>query len=217
MNAERREVPVYKAVLSANDRLAKENERLFARHGVVVFNLIGSPGSGKTSLLEQTAQQLGAPMGVVEGDIATSRDAARLDALGVPAVQINTRGGCHLDAAMVHEAVAGLRLAELDFVFIENVGNLVCPVEFELGERAKVVVYSVPEGGDKPQKYPLAFRKAGAIVINKIDMASQAGFDFDQVIADIRRINGEAPIFKVSCRTGEGVAEWVEWLRRSRS
>ena len=194
-------------ILGRNESAAAENAALFARHGIYALNLLGSPGSGKTSLLEQTLKELGADlrMAVIEGDLFTSKDAARIEACGAPVVQINTSGGCHLDAAMVAAALAQIDLAALDLLIIENVGNLVCPAEFALGEDAKAVVLSITEGDDKPLKYPLIFKESAAALLNNFDMASAR--------ADITALHPGIPVLPVSCRTGEGLSDWYAWLR----
>jgi len=203
-------------ILSENERWAAENSRLLADKGLVCFNLISSPGSGKTSLLVRTIRDLMGQVriGVIEGDIQTDLDAQRIRATGVPAVQINTQGGCHLSAAQVGGALRQLPLDGLDLVFIENVGNLVCPGAFELGEHGKIVVLSVAEGDDKPAKYPAIFAKARAMLINKIDMLPSGTVDFDMAKAqhEARRLNRGMAIFPISAKTGEGCAPWCQWL-----
>jgi hydrogenase nickel incorporation protein HypB len=223
------EIPVEQRILTANDRLAERNRERLRASSCFVVNLISSPGAGKTSLLERTADALLARpepvrLAVIEGDIATEQDAARVRARGVPAVQINTRGDCHLDARMVSDALDRLAkqtdLAKLDLLIIENVGNLVCPTEFDLGEDAKVVVASVPEGHDKPSKYPATFLRASAMVVNKIDLLPYVDCDLGRLVGDARAINGSLAVFPLSCRTGEGLDAWIDWLldgvRRSR-
>jgi hydrogenase nickel incorporation protein HypB len=182
---------------------------------VEVVNVLSSPGSGKTTLLERAARDLGGerPVLVIEGDQATDRDAERIRAAGARAVQINTGTGCHLDAAMVARALAELAPRPGSLVFIENVGNLVCPALFDLGERARVVVASVTEGEDKPVKYPHMFRKADAIVLNKIDLAEHVDFDLERFTAFVREVNEGAPVLPVSAKTGDGLERWYDWLR----
>ena len=204
-------------ILSENDRCAVENSRLLAEKRLVCFNLISSPGSGKTSLLVRTIQELAGQMriGVIEGDIQTDLDAQRIRATGALAIQINTQGACHLSAIQVHGALHQLPLDQLDLVFIENVGNLVCPGAFELGEHGKIVVLSVTEGDDKPVKYPGIFAKSKVLLINKVDLLPGGAVDFDMHKArqDASRLNSQLAIFPVSARTGEGLEAWCQWLK----
>jgi hydrogenase nickel incorporation protein HypB len=208
-------VNVVKKVLAGNDEVAGGNRERLAEAGVFALNLISGPGAGKTSLIARTIAALGErlPVGVVEGDVAGSVDTERVLAAGaVDAVQINTGGGCHLEAGMVHDALAGLDLERIRVLFIENVGNLICPTAFALGEDVKICLSSAPEGDDKPIKYPEIFARADAIVINKMDLAEPAGFDRDRFEASVRALNPAAPIFGLSCRTGEGVEEWAAYV-----
>jgi len=209
-------IAVLEEILQANDAVAEENRRLFSRHGVYAVNLMSSPGSGKTSLIERTLERLAGDVrvGIVEGDIETTRDAERLERLGVPVVQILTRSECHLDARMISCALKELDLGGLDAVIIENVGNLVCPAEFRLGEHHKVVILSVPEGEDKPLKYPLMFRESSALVINKLDLLPYAPFNLGRAREYALQINPHLEIFEVSCLNGQGIDRWVAWLRR---
>ena len=204
-------------ILSENDRCALENSHLLLEKRLVCFNLISSPGSGKTSLLVRTIQALAGQVriGVIEGDIQTDLDAQRIRATGAPAIQINTQGACHLSAVQVHGALRELPLDRLDLVFIENVGNLVCPGAFELGEHGKIVVLSVAEGDDKPAKYPGIFAKSRAMVINKVDLLHSGAVDFsvDRAQQDACRLNPQLAIFRVSARTGEGLDPWCQWLK----
>ena len=202
-------------ILGRNESAAAENAALFAQHGIYALNLLGSPGSGKTSLLEQTLKELGTDlrMAVIEGDLFTSKDAVRIEACGAPVVQINTSGGCHLDAAMVAAALDQIDLAALDLLIIENVGNLVCPAEFALGEDAKAVVLSITEGDDKPLKYPLIFKESAAAVLNKVDILPYTNFDMAGAQRDITALHPGIPVLPLSCRTGEGLAAWYAWLR----
>lgn len=213
-------VDVGRKILSANETWALRNDQLLSRDRKACFNLISSPGSGKTTLLVRTITDLSGSMriGVIEGDIETDIDAERIRATNAPAVQINTEGACHLSAKQVHGALEELPLKELDLVFIENVGNLVCPSAFELGETGKVVVLSVAEGDDKPVKYPGIFAKSRALLVNKIDLLT-AGleFDLDRVQADARRLNKGIEIFPVSAKTGEGMQAWYDWLTDQRN
>ena len=209
------EVKVMKNVLAMNDEVAAENAADFRARGVFVLNLMGSPGAGKTTLLERTLEALKDEMrlAVIEGDLFTSKDAERIDRLGVPVVQINTSGGCHLDAAMVAAALGKLDLSALDLLVIENVGNLVCPAEFALGEDEKAVVLSITEGDDKPLKYPLVFKESAAAVLSKVDILPYTNFDMASARADITALHPGIAIFPVSCQTGEGLADWYAWLR----
>lgn len=208
------EVKVVENILKANDSVARANRAGFDAAGVLAVNFIGSPGAGKTAVLEKSVAALGSRvrLGCIEGDPYTTRDAERIGALGVPVVQINTRGGCHLEAAMITQALEKLDLGAMDLLLIENVGNLLCPSQYDLGEHFSVVVLSVTEGADKPEKYPAAFQRAGAVIINKVDLLAATDVDLDGVAATIRRFNPEAPIFHVSARTGEGVEAWCNWL-----
>jgi len=208
------EIKVYDRILQANIRIAKRNRELFKDKGVTVLNLIGGPGVGKTALLEVTIPRLleRFKVGVIEGDIYTSRDSERILALGVPVVQINTKGACHLDGNMVESVLSDLPLNELDIVLIENVGNLVCPAEFDVGEDAKIVVMSVTDGDDKPRKYPLIFRLAKALVITKSDMLEPAGIDLDRLKSDALSVNPNLRIFLTSARKQEGLDGWVDFI-----
>jgi hydrogenase nickel incorporation protein HypB len=209
-------VDVGKKLLGANEACALRNGQLVKRYKNLCLNVISSPGSGKTTILARTITDLGARLriGVIEGDIQTDIDAERIRATGAPAVQVNTEGACHLSAAQVNRALGELPLDNLDVVFIENVGNLVCPSVFELGENGKVVVLSVAEGDDKPVKYPAIFAKARALLVNKIDLLSNAqlDFDLDRVKVDARKLNRSIDIFPVSAKTGEGMDAWCGWL-----
>lgn len=208
-------VPVIRNILEANDRIAAENRALFDRHGVFCFNLISSPGAGKTTVLERTIEAL-APkvaIGVIEGDITSNEDARRIAKKGVKAVQINTDGGCHLDGSMIRRALDEFDLANLDLLIVENVGNLVCPAEFNVGEHLKVAILSVAEGDDKPLKYPVIFREASVLLINKIDLLPHVDCSVDKIRKRSLKINPKLNIFEVSARTGEGIADWAKWLR----
>ncbi len=207
-------IPVVQHLLDANEQVARENRALFDRTRTFVVNLMSSPGAGKTSLLQATLPRLPQDVqtGVIEGDIASRLDAERIAALGVAVVQINTGGTCHLDAPMVRGALQHLDLDRLDLVFIENVGNLICPANFALGAHLNVVLASTPEGHDKPYKYPGMFRLADAVILNKADLIPW--LDFDQQIFErgLRMVNAHAPLFVVSCKTGEGLDAWLTWL-----
>ncbi len=208
-------VKVATKILEANDRIAAENRKIFDGAGVFVVNLMSGPGAGKTSLLERTlAAKGGLRVGVVEGDIAGSDDAERIEKYGAPVVQINTGGACHLDANMISDVLGDLPLDELDVLFIENVGNLVCPAEFKVGEDMKVMLLSVAEGHDKPLKYPLMFQESAALILNKIDLLPYTDVDVGKIRKDAQSLNPGLRIFEVSCRTGAGIDEWVAWLGR---
>ena len=208
------EIDLSKAVLSKNDELAAENRDLFGSKGVFVVDLMASPGAGKTSTILATIAALRDRyrIAVIEGDIASRVDADKIRAHGIPAVQINTGGACHLESDMIRRAVAQLDLDEIDLLIIENVGNLVCPTEFDLGEHAKVMILSVPEGHDKPHKYPGIFSLAEAIILNKYDTMSVFDFDDGEFEEVVRKLNGAAPIFRISATKGDGVGDWVDWL-----
>jgi len=210
------EITVMSNILEKNEEVAAEINAMLTRRGIFTVNLLGSPGCGKTSLVEQTISLLKNEfhIAIIEGDLYTSKDADRIAAYGAPVVQINTEGGCHLDAAMVKSALNQLNLNELDILIIENVGNLVCPAEFAVGEHAKVVVLSVAEGEDKPLKYPLVFRQSAAVILNKIDLLPYTDFAIDCAVRDISGLNPQAALLQVSCRTGAGVTEWLEWLKQ---
>jgi hydrogenase nickel incorporation protein HypB len=212
-------VKVVTRILEANDRIAEENRRRFQDAGVYVVNLMGAPGAGKTTLLERTIQALKPllKIGVIEGDIVGSDDAERISALDIPVVQINTGGACHLDANMISEVLDELPLRELDMLIIENVGNLVCPAEFRVGEDMKMMVLSVAEGHDKPLKYPLMFRESSALVLNKIDLLPYMNTDMNKVRNDSLALNPKLKIFEVSCATGAGIDAWATWLNGLRS
>lgn len=203
-------------LLGANDLLARKNRRTFSQQGMLVINLMSSPGSGKTTILEKTIEYLNGEinLGVIEGDLYTDNDAQRIEQKGVKVVQINTEGACHLDADMVGKAFNELEGGKLDLLFIENVGNLVCPAEFDLGEDFKAVVMSTTEGNDKVVKYPLIFREAKVILLNKIDLLPYTNFSLEQFRSDLSQINPDAPVFLVSGRTGEGISAWNDWLLR---
>ena len=211
------QIDVHRSLLSGNRALAAANHDRLQRYGLSALNLLGSPGAGKTSLLEVTLRQLQGryQVGVIEGDVATAADAERVSQAGAHAVQINTRGGCHLDARMVAGALGKLPLAELDLLIIENVGNLVCPADFELGEALRVTVLSVTEGEDKVSKYPAIFRSSSAVVLNKIDLLPYTSFRLDLFAQALTEVNPRATVFQLSARTGEGVAAWVDWLAQA--
>ncbi len=208
------EIKILRDILSANDQRAKENRELLDRNGVFAINITASPGAGKTSLVMETIRQLKAKtrIGVIEGDVSSSVDAETVAKEGIPVVQINTGGTCHLDATMLSNAFDNLPLQEIDLLFIENVGNLICPASFALGEDRNVLVASVPEGDDKPLKYPVMFSNANLVVLNKIDLLPYVDFDLQAFCEAVRGLNEEAEIFEVSCKTGQGTDRWVAWL-----
>jgi hydrogenase nickel incorporation protein HypB len=207
-------VDIEQRILAANDELAGANRRLFAEHGVFVLDLMASPGAGKTSTILATIAALRDrySIAVIEGDIASKVDAEKVRAHGIPAVQINTGGACHLESAMVRRAVETLDLDETDLIIIENVGNLVCPSDFDLGESAKVMILSVPEGHDKPYKYPNIFQVSEAVILNKYDTLGVFDFDETEFREVVRSLNGQVPVFPMSATKGDGVAAWAEWL-----
>ncbi len=209
-------VPVVRNILQANDRLAEANRKRFDEAGIFVFNLMSSPGAGKTSLLERTVEGLAdrIKMAVIEGDLQSSYDAERIQRKGVQAIQINTDGGCHLDGNMIQIALESLDLNALDLLIIENVGNLVCPAEFNLGEHEKVMILSVTEGDDKPSKYPLMFQLSSVLLVNKIDLLPYIDCDVGKIRERARQINARQEVFEVSCRTGEGLPAWFSWLEQ---
>jgi hydrogenase nickel incorporation protein HypB len=213
---ESRLISIEQDILAKNAGFARENRRLFAVRGVFALNLVSSPGSGKTTLLSQTVRILGDefPVAVIGGDQQTANDAERIRAAGAPAVQINTGKGCHLDAHGVGHALEQLPLPEGGILFIENVGNLVCPADFDLGEAHKVVVLSVTEGEDKPLKYANMFAAADLMLLNKIDLLPHVEFDVAQCLDYARRVNPTLQILQLSARTGEGMAAWLDWLRQ---
>jgi hydrogenase nickel incorporation protein HypB len=212
-------VDILENLLSENDRVAELNRTALAQAGVRAVNLMSSPGAGKTSLLKRTLQQLGTTMriGILEGDIATSLDADELDGAGASAIAVvNTSAGfggeCHLDAVMVRAGLSRIPLDDIELLIIENVGNLVCPAEFNVGEEAKAMVYAVTEGEEKPLKYPVMFRAAEVVVVNKIDLLPHLDFDLDKFLSNLRAVNPSAHVILASARTGEGVGEWCSWL-----
>ena len=207
-------VEVGKNLLEANDEMAAQNRALFHRLGAFVVNIMAAPGAGKTSVLERTIKLMKGDhkIGVIEGDLHTTIDADRISALGVDSYQITTGTVCHLDARMIHGGLQGFKVDGFDLLFIENVGNLVCPIEFDLGEDLKVMVYSVVEGSDKPQKYPVMFHEVEAVLLNKVDLVPYSGINLPQLMSNVLDVNPEAQIFPVSCRTGAGLGRWVKWL-----
>lgn len=201
-------------ILNRNEECAKKNKAFFAEHNLLCLNVISSPGSGKTTTIARTIRDLKGKLtiGVIEGDIKTDTDAQKIRAAGADAVQVETQGACHLSAEQVHNALKALEAQAKDVVIIENVGNLVCPSAFDLGESCRVVLLSVPEGDDKPVKYPGTFAGADVVLINKIDLMEHIEFNLERVLADIRVVNPSATIFQVSAATGQGMDAWYDWL-----
>ena len=209
-------VEVLKGLLDANDHQARHNREHFDRHGILAINLMSSPGAGKTSLLEATIDAIGSTrsIAVIEGDLETENDAKRIRDKGVTAIQISTGSACHLDAHMVHTALHELDLSEIDIVFIENVGNLVCPASFYLGQHLNVALLSTPEGDDKPAKYPVMFRAADLVLITKADLLEVLGdFEPDKAETCVRHLASTAPLYTVSARSGDGMQHWLDWLK----
>jgi len=208
------EIKVLKDILGANEQMAERNRQLLDSNQVFAVNLMSSPGAGKTSLILETINRLKGKIrvGVIEGDVSSSLDAELIAKEGVPVVQINTGGGCHLDANMTYSALNNMPLQDIELLLIENVGNLICPAEFALGEHRKVLISSIPEGDDKPFKYPLMFHQADAVLINKIDLLPYLKFDTQAFSQAIKGINGEVEIFQISCATSQGIEQWVSWL-----
>lgn len=209
-----KKIDIQQAVMAADMCYAKKIKDRLKEKGILMINLIGSPGSGKTTLLEKTLGEDGLRSAVIEGDVATDRDAVRIDALGVPSIQINTEGGCHLEANWVDMTLEKLPLDDLDVIYIENVGNLVCPAEFDVGEDHKVAISSVPEGPDKPLKYPLLFTEASAVVLTKTDLLPYVSFDQDLFWGDVTKLNPNAQTLQVSCYKDEGLEAWSSMIKR---
>jgi len=207
-------VQIVKDILSANEQIAQENRRLFDEKGVFVLNIMAAPGAGKTSLIECIIESLRGRLriGMIDGDVASTIDADRIARTGIPAVQINTGGACHLDANMVRVALPRLSLDETDLLLVENVGNLICPTGFALGENLKVMIASTPEGADKPYKYPGMFSVVDVLMLNKVDLLPLLDFDLDYFRRGVKALNPDVAFFPISCKTGEGVQEWVDWL-----
>lgn len=207
-------ITIERKVLEKNDEIARENRALFADHGVFAINMVSSPGAGKTSILERTLERLRETLriAVIEGDVQTDLDARRVARYNVPAVQIITRGGCHLEANLVRDALANLDLKDCDLLVIENVGNLVCPSNFDLGEAVKVVVASTTEGDDKPLKYPAMFRNASVLIINKTDLLPYLQSDLAVLRENALKINPSLTVFETSCTSGSGIDAWCGWL-----
>ena len=208
------EIQVMKNILGENDRIAEENRKFFGEKKILVVNLMGSPGSGKTSLLEKTLAKLAGKIkiAVIEGDLFTAKDAERIERQGVQVVQINTSGGCHLDAQMVKRAAESLNLDEINLLIVENVGNLVCPAEFDVGENFKAVVLSITEGDDKPLKYPLIFKESAITLLNKIDLLPFTNFNLESAREDLTTLHPSLKIIETSCTKDSGVDEFCDWL-----
>ena len=208
------EIKIMKNILDRNQNKANDVRNLLALKKVLMVNIISSPGAGKTTLLERTCEELGAKfrIGVIEGDITTDRDAQRLKKYNIPIVVINTEGGCHLDSNSISKVLDSFELDNLDVLFVENVGNLICPSQFDLGEAFKLAVVSTAEGDDKPGKYPMLFREAVAVLLNKIDLIPYTNFNFDSFSSDLKKINSQIPLFEVSCTRGDGLREWYDWI-----
>ncbi len=211
-----KEVKVLTKILKANDLIAEENRALFDSHGICCMNLMSSPGAGKTTLLETTARALSGSLSLaaIEGDIATALDGERLNAAGIPTVQVNTGGGCHLDAGMIKNASQNLELEKADILFIENVGNLICPSSFDLGEHVRTVLLSVPEGEDKPLKYPGMFVNCDVAILSKVDLLDKCSFELAAGRENILKVNPKLRVFEISSMEGTGVEEWIEFLRK---
>lgn len=209
------EIKVIKNIMQKYQDLAQVNRALFDTHNIFSINIMSSPGAGKTTLLEETISLLSGEVkiAVIEGDLMTSRDAERIGRKGVPVVQINTQGGCHLDSGMIDSALKQFELADLDLVVIENVGNLICPSTYDLGEHEKIVVISVPEGDDKPGKYPVMFQEADLCILNKIDLLPYNNFNLENFVQDVKKLNPDLEIIKTSAVTGEGMDYWAQWLK----
>ena len=208
------EIDILEGVFDANEKIARENEALFKEKGVLAMNLMASPGAGKTSLISATLERLQDKLriGVIEGDIASSVDAEKLKTYDIQIVQINTGGACHLDANMIRQALEHMDLDAMDLLIIENVGNLVCPAEFNLGEGLRTMILSVAEGHDKPLKYPLMFSDSQVLLVNKTDLIGMGDFDMDELKKTVEKMNPEITIFELSCRTGDGIEAWTDWL-----
>lgn len=209
-------ISVVKNILEANDRIAQENRAIFDQKGLTVFNLMSSPGAGKTSLLEKTIDALKdqVKLGVIEGDIQSSQDAERIAQKGIPVVQINTGGACHLDGNMIRDTFKEFNFDDLDLLVVENVGNLVCPAEFKVGEDFKAMILSVTEGEDKPTKYPLMFHESKVLIINKIDLLPYLDVSLETIEKEALKVNPQLTIFEVSCKTGQGLDAWYDWLKK---
>lgn len=213
------EIKVLKDILSANDQLAEGNRKLLNGEGVLALNLMSTPGAGKTSLILATIEELKDKfkIGVIEGDVSSSIDAERIGREGVPALQINTGGECHLDAVMIQRALSDMPLDEIDLLFIENVGNLICTAEFDTGAHKNVVIASIPEGDDKPLKYPLMFTVADVVLVNKVDLLPYIRFDTEAYRKSVKGLNDKVEVFEISCETDQGIGQWLSWLQQQLS
>lgn len=208
------EIKIMKNILDRNQNKANEVKNLLTLKKVLMVNIISSPGAGKTTLLERTCEAIGGKfrIGVIEGDITTDRDAQRLKKYNIPIVVINTEGGCHLDSHSISKVIDSFDLDNLDVIFVENVGNLICPSQFDLGENFKLAVVSTTEGDDKPGKYPMLFREAEAVLLNKTDLIPYTNFSFETFISDLKKINSKIPLFEISCTNGDGLEAWYKWI-----
>ncbi len=208
------EIKIMKNILDRNQNKANEVRNLLAEKKIVMVNIISSPGAGKTTLLERTLEEIGTKFrtGVIEGDITTDRDARRLQRFNIPIVVINTEGGCHLDSHSISRVLDSFSLDNLDVIFVENVGNLICPSQFDLGETFKLAVVSTAEGDDKPGKYPMLFREARAVILNKTDLIPYTNFNLENFKTDLRNINASVPLIEISCTKGNGLKEWFKWI-----
>ena len=208
------EIKIMKNILDRNQNKANEVKNLLSLKKVLMVNIISSPGAGKTTLLERTCEAIGGKfrIGVIEGDITTDRDAQRLKKYDIPIVVINTEGGCHLDSHSISKVLGSFDLDRLDVLFVENVGNLICPSQFDLGETFKLAVVSTTEGDDKPGKYPMLFREAEAVLLNKTDLIPYTNFRFESFNSDLKKINSKIPLFEISCTRGDGLEEWFKWI-----
>ncbi|SHJ26754.1 hydrogenase nickel incorporation protein HypB [Clostridium cavendishii DSM 21758] len=207
-------IEVKKRILQSNTEFAERNRRLLKEKGLVTLNIFGSPGAGKTSILEKVIRNMKdkVSIGVIEGDLYTTKDGMRIEGQGIPVVQINTCGACHLDAAMVEESIQAMNIEKLDVLFIENIGNLVCPASYDLGEDKRITVLSITEGNDKPLKYPFIFKQSDAVVLNKMDIIEFTDFNLDEFYEDIYLLNKDIKVFLVSARSGEGISEFCNYL-----
>ena len=210
------EIKIMKNILDRNQNKANEVRELLISKGVLMVNIISSPGAGKTTLLERTCEELGGKfrIGVIEGDITTDRDAQRLKKYDIPIVVINTEGGCHLDSHSISKVLDSFDLDNLDVLFVENVGNLICPSQFDLGEAFKLAIVSTTEGDDKPGKYPMLFREARAVLLNKTDLIPYTNFNSGSFKSDLKKVNAQVPLFEISCTKGDGLKEWYEWISK---
>ena len=207
-------ITIKEDIFGANDEKARQNQERLDKHNILTVNIMSSPGAGKTSLILNTIKSLEGKtrIAVIEGDVASSVDAEKVQEQGIPVVQINTAGGCHLDANMMKNAMDNLPLDDIDLLFIENVGNLICPAEFALGEHKRVIIASLPEGDDKPHKYPLMFTEADVVLLNKADLLPYLDFNIEAFHRAVTGLNPEVKIFQVSCKTGDGLEDWFSWL-----